>query len=100
MFQFHRMQLVRESMNFRRQSLHLRREFLHPSANLLAVRRRGFSKHLQLDGKHREALAQVIMQFTRQPHLLLFLRLDEPPAQIARGFLGEPKPVMSMAEPI
>ena len=82
------MQLVRKPVNFRRQSLYLRREFLHPSADLPALRRRALAKHFQLDGKQREALAQVIVQFAGEPRLLLFLSMDQPSAQIVRCFLG------------
>ena len=47
------------------------------------------AEHLQLDRKQCEALAQVIVQVAGELHLRLFLRLDQPPAQIVRCFLGE-----------
>ena len=89
LLEFRWMQLVRKPVNLRGQSLHLRREFLHPPADLPTLRRRALAKHLQLDGKQREALAQVIVQFAGEPRLLFFLRVDQPPAQIVRCLLGE-----------
>jgi hypothetical protein len=53
---------------------------------------RFLAEEVQLDGYQGEALAQVVVQFTRKSRPLSLLGIDQSSAQAQRGFLRLPSP--------
>src|SRR5437867_30543 len=96
LLQLRRMELVRQVVHGRRQVFDLGQQLVHPCAELARCLRRLLAEEIHPDRQERQALAQIVVQLTRDPPSFVLLGLEQSAGEDPQLHLAPPQPFFGL----